>query len=142
MDIPQLQGKPPVTVVPIHGQPRNQTHHLPKNHMNGYYQLKQSDNGKFHFNLYSGNHQVILTSQMYADRSGAINGIKSVQTNGTSDANFERKQSTNDEPYFALKAANGQAIGRSQMYSSEAARDNGIKSVQTNAPSEDIREEK
>ncbi len=32
-----------------------------------------------------------------------------------------------------MKAKNGQIIGKSQMYNSEAARDNGIQSVITNA---------
>ncbi|MGA9250812.1 MAG: YegP family protein [Roseobacter sp.] len=35
---------------------------------------------------------------------------------------------------FNLKASNGQVIGTSEVYSSKAARDNGIASVQKNAP--------
>lgn len=35
--------------------------------------------------------------------------------------------------HFVLKAGNGQVIGTSEVYTSEAACENGIKSVQTNA---------
>jgi len=35
---------------------------------------------------------------------------------------------------FNLKASNGQVIGTSEPYSREAARENGIASVKSNAP--------
>ncbi len=103
--------------------------------MKGYYQLKQATNGKFQFSLHAGNHEIILMSQLYADKSGAEKGIESVRTNGPHEARFERKLSAKGEPYFSLKAANGQIIGTSEMYGSEASRDNGIRSVATNSPS-------
>ena len=37
------------------------------------------------------------------------------------------------EPYFVLKAGNGQVIGKSEMYSSKTAMENGISSVMKNA---------
>ena len=49
--------------------------------------------------------------------------------------------SSASQPYFVLKAANGQVIGTSEMYSSEAARDSGIASVQSNSPSTTVKEE-
>ena len=45
------------------------------------YDLKQSENGKWHFNLKAGNHQVIGSSQMYASEDSAKNGIASVMNN-------------------------------------------------------------
>ena len=45
------------------------------------YELKQSENGKWHFNLKAGNHQVIGTSQMYESEESAKNGIESVMSN-------------------------------------------------------------
>lgn len=45
------------------------------------FELKQSSSGKWMFNLKASNGQVIGTSQMYADQSGAKNGIQSVMTN-------------------------------------------------------------
>ena len=103
--------------------------------MKGYYELKKTDGGKFHFTLNAGNHEVILSSQLYAEKESAENGIESVRTNGTHDARYERKLSAKGEPYFSLKAANGQLIGSSEMYGSEASRDNGVRSVMNNCPS-------
>lgn len=48
---------------------------------NDRYERKEASNGKFHFNLKAANHQVIGSSQMYADKSGMENGIDSVKTN-------------------------------------------------------------
>lgn len=45
------------------------------------FELKQSSSGKWMFNLKASNGQVIGTSQMYTDQSGAKNGIQSVMTN-------------------------------------------------------------
>lgn len=100
--------------------------------MKGYYQLKTTEGGKIHFTLHAGNHEVILSSQLYADKGGAEIGIESTRTNGTHEARYERKLSAKGEPYFLLKAANGQIVGTSEMYGSEASRDNGIRSVVTN----------
>ncbi|MFC5051970.1 YegP family protein [Rubritalea spongiae] len=107
--------------------------------MNGYYELKEAAGGKFKFNLKAGNHEIILSSQLYTTKAAAQNGIESCQKNGTDDAKFERLTSKADQPYFRLKAGNGQIIGSSEMYSSEAARDNGIKSVQTNCATTTIK---
>lgn len=40
--------------------------------------------------------------------------------------------------HFNLKAANGEIIGRSEMYSSTAAMENGIASVKKNGPVAEI----
>lgn len=108
--------------------------------MNGYYELKVGKDGKFRFTLKAGNHQVVLASQGYADKRTALAGIASVQKNGLEDARFERKESAKQEPYFVLKATNGQIIGQSEMYSSVAACENGVKSVMANCASEVIKE--
>ncbi|GEN24805.1 YegP family protein [Halomonas cupida] len=100
--------------------------------MPGYYELKKTDADKYHFTLKSGNHQVILTSQQYKTRKSAENGIESCRKNSEIDERFERKAAKNGQPYFSLKASNGQIIGSSEMYNTEAARDKGIQSVKTN----------
>jgi len=48
------------------------------------YEKKVATNGKFHFNLKAGNHQVIGSSQMYASEQSRDKGIASVKTNGSS----------------------------------------------------------
>lgn len=103
--------------------------------MAGKYHLKAAVSGKFMFNLLTGNHQVILTSETYNDKAGAMNGIKSCQTHSQKDAMFERKLAKDDSPYFVLKAGNGQTIGKSEMYSGKSAMENDIKSVMTNGVS-------
>lgn len=100
--------------------------------MSGTFELKKSANGQFMFNLKAGNNQVILTSELYGDKTGAQNGIDSVKKHAGSDASYERKTSVKGEPYFVLKAANGQIIGKSEMYSSASAMEAGIASVKSN----------
>ncbi len=102
--------------------------------MAGKFVIGKRSNGDFQFVLKAGNGQVILASQGYADKSGAKNGIESVRKNSADDGRFERKTSSNDKPFFNLLAANGQVIGTSEMYESEASRENGIESVKKNAP--------
>ncbi len=101
--------------------------------MAGKFELKTAKNGKFHFNLKAGNGQIILSSEMYDTKAAAENGIASVKKNSTDDGRYERKTSAKGEPYFALKASNGQQIGKSEMYSSASSMENGINSVKTNA---------
>jgi uncharacterized protein len=103
--------------------------------MAGKFELKKSKNDKFYFSLLAGNGQNILQSEMYESKASAQNGIESVKKNASDDARYERMASTKGEPYFVLKAGNHQVIGTSQMYASEKARDNGIESCKTNAPS-------
>lgn len=103
------------------------------------YEIKTGKDGKVRFNLKATNGQIILSSEAYADKAGALGGIQSVQAHGGDDANFERKVSSANQPYFVLKAKNGQIIGQSEMYSAEAARDNGIESVKKNCSSTDVK---
>ncbi|MBF6594077.1 MAG: YegP family protein [Thermaceae bacterium] len=102
--------------------------------MAGKFVLKHSHNGEFMFNLHAGNGQAILTSQMYKTHESAINGIESVKKNSAIAAHFEKHTAKDGSPYFVLKAANGLEIGRSEMYSSSSAMENGIESVMHNAP--------
>ncbi len=102
------------------------------------YEINPTTNGKFMFNLKAENNQVILTSQVYEQKQSALAGIASVQANGGDAKNFEHLVSVAGEPYFVLKAQNGEIIGNSQMYSSRAAADVGVASVQANSGSTEI----
>jgi uncharacterized protein len=102
--------------------------------MAGKFELKKSKNDKYFFSLLAGNGQKILGSEMYETKASAANGIESVKKNAADDSRYERLVGKDGSPYFTLKAANGQVIGMSEMYSSTAARDNGIASCKTNAP--------
>lgn len=109
--------------------------------MSGKFVVSKRKNGEFQFVLVASNGQVILTSEGYTARDGCLNGIESVRKNSADDARYERKTAKDNSPYFVLKAANHQIIGNSQMYSSEAARDNGIDSVRRHAPEAKLVEE-
>lgn len=102
--------------------------------MAGKFEIKAGKTGKFRFNLKAGNGQIILTSEAYDTRKAAEGGIASVKKNAADDKRFERKTAKDGSPYFALKAGNGEPIGKSEMYKTVAAMENGIASVGKNAP--------
>lgn len=108
--------------------------------MAGSFELKKAKDGQFHFNLLSGNGQIILTSEMYKARKSAENGIASIQKNSGDASRFKKLEGKNGKFYFTLTAANSQVIGQSQMYATEASRDNGIESVMTNGSTETIKD--
>lgn len=93
---------------------------------------------EYRFRLKASNGQIILSGEGYKAKNGCQNGIASVKTNAKDDSNYERLESKSGQPYFNLKAANGQVIGTSETYSSTSAMENGIQSVKTNAPSAPI----
>lgn len=101
--------------------------------MSGKFELKKSANGQFYFNLKSSNGQIVLSSEMYKAKASAMNGIDSIQRNCKDDKCFTRSKATNGKPFFTLKAKNHQVIGKSQMYNSPKAMENGIESVKKNA---------
>lgn len=104
----------------------------------GKFVITTRKNGEFQFNLKAGNGQVILASEGYSSKASCLNGIESVKKNASDDGRFERKTSSNGKFYFNLKAGNGQVIGSSEMYESNASCENGIESVKKNAPGADV----
>jgi len=108
--------------------------------MAGWYEINRHKNGQYGFVLKAGNGEIILSSEQYTTKPASENGIASVQTNSAKDDRYERKTASNGNPYFNLKASNGQVIGTSEMYSSPTARDKGIESVKTNGSSTSIKD--
>ncbi|MEP0203566.1 MAG: YegP family protein [Halioglobus sp.] len=104
------------------------------------FDLKVTPSGKFMFNLKAGNGQIILTSELYESKGAAENGIESVRKNAGDDNRYERKESKKGDPYFSLKAGNGQSIGKSEMYSGNAGMENGIESVKKNGPTAQVKD--
>lgn len=94
-------------------------------------------NGEYQFSLKASNGQEILGSEGYTTKASCLNGIESVKKNAQDDNRFDRLTAKNGKSYFNLKASNGQIIGSSEMYESEASRENGIASVMKNAPEAD-----
>ncbi len=102
--------------------------------MAGKFEIYKDKAGETRFRLKAGNGQIILASEGYKKKASAQNGIESVRKNSAEDARFDRTKTKNGKWRFNLKAANGQVIGTSESYESEASRENGIASVKKNAP--------
>jgi uncharacterized protein YegP (UPF0339 family) len=102
--------------------------------MAGKFEIKVGKTGKFRFNLKASNGQIILSSEAYDSRSSATKGIASVKKNAQNDKRFERKTAKDGSSYFVMKAANGEPIGKSEMYKTTKAMESGIASVRKNAP--------
>ncbi|HSC83141.1 MAG TPA: YegP family protein [Pseudomonas sp.] len=98
------------------------------------FNLKKASNEQFHFNLLAGNGEIILSSEQYKAKQSALDGIESVRKNAQRAGAFEVKAAAGGKYHFVLKASNGQVIGQSQLYASEAGAVAGTESVQKNAP--------
>lgn len=101
------------------------------------YQIKKTINNQYRWVLKATNGETLITSETYTTKQNCLNGISSSKVS-VSDKNFERKSSTAGQPYFNQVANNYLVLGTSEMYSSIAARDNGIESVKRNAPTATI----
>jgi uncharacterized protein YegP (UPF0339 family) len=66
--------------------------------MAGKFVLARASNGKFHFNLLAGNGQIIATSQLYANKEAAENGIESVRTNAPGAIVEDKSEETAAKP--------------------------------------------
>lgn len=106
----------------------------------GKFVISTRKNGEFQFNLKAGNGQTILGSEGYKTKAACENGIESVRKNSQDETRFDKLEAKSGQPYFNLKAGNGQVIGNSEMYESIASRDNGIASVMKNAPDATVEE--
>lgn len=102
------------------------------------YILKKSTNFQFVWVLYAVNGYVILpSSETYASKQGALNGIASSKRN-IADSNFLRKKASTLQPYFLQVAGNGEPLGKSEMYNTNQACENGIIAVKRDAPIAEI----
>ncbi len=105
-----------------------------------HFEVHKSSNAKFYWSLHADNDQKILASEMYSTKQAALSGINSVKTNSANDARYDRRIAKNGQPYFVLKAANGEVIGTSEQYSSNEAMEGGIRSVKSVGPSAPIQD--
>jgi len=107
----------------------------------GNFVINRAASGDHYFNLKADNSQIILTSQMYKSKPTCFSDIDLVRNNCNDDSKYERKLSANKKHYFVLKAFDGHIIGNSEMYSSRAGMENGIKSVKKNGINTNVVEE-
>ena len=91
--------------------------------------------GRFHFNVFAKNGQIVLSSESYTTDAAAFNGAFAVQQDGQNAANYTIKQNTAGGYYFTLTALNGQVIGVSQQYTARASAQSAITSMVALLPS-------
>ncbi|MEO6777691.1 MAG: YegP family protein [Kofleriaceae bacterium] len=85
----------------------------------GKFDLWQANDG-WHFHLAAGNGAILLTSEAYASRTSAINGILSVETNGVDHAQYSLEQASNGGYLLHLVAGNHEIISFSQIYTTKS----------------------
>ena len=105
------------------------------------FHLKKAKDGQFHFNLHAANGEIIRTSELYKAKDSALGGIESVRKNSQRDGAFEVKPANNGKFHFVLKATNGQVVGQSQLYASQANAEAGVQSVKRAAPEAGLSDE-
>lgn len=107
------------------------------------YDIKQAASGQWFFSLRAGNNHVIGSSQMYATKSSAQRGTRTVASllklgSGevvTPAPKVERIEifvGEDRQTYFRLRSGNGEIMLGSQGYSSKSAATKGIASVKHN----------
>jgi uncharacterized protein YegP (UPF0339 family) len=79
-----------------------------------------STDGQWFFHLVAGNGNVLLSSEGYTDRLGALNGMISVLDNGAYSSRYAAVKGTNGKWHLTLKAANGEIIATTQQYSTKS----------------------
>jgi uncharacterized protein YegP (UPF0339 family) len=105
--------------------------------MAGYFKIETRPDGQFMFNLKAGA-EVILTSEAYTTKAACMNGIESVKKNASDESRYRRTTTPDGKFRFALDAANGQAIGGSAYFETEAERDADIDAVMKSAPDAEV----
>jgi uncharacterized protein YegP (UPF0339 family) len=106
------------------------------------YQLLQSADGQWYFNLLAGNYQVIGSSELYATKANAERGLATVlglvkaaaQAAAPPVARFQVFQGLDGQYYFHLRAENGAIVLQSQGYTRRSSALSGTSSVRTNGP--------
>jgi uncharacterized protein YegP (UPF0339 family) len=76
--------------------------------------------GQHYFDLIAGNGENVLRSEGYTSKSAAEKGVQAVVNAGVSSKNFVVLAAKNGEYYFNLKAANGEIVGTSELYSTKS----------------------
>jgi len=106
--------------------------------MTAKFEIQVAKDGEFFFHLKGDAGDILLSSEMYKAKASAQKGIASVKANSAIERHFERKSSAKAQPYYVLKAGNGEVIGQSKMFHSSAEMEQGIAAVRTGAPNADV----
>ena len=77
------------------------------------------------------NGEIVLSSETYDTEAAAWNGAFSAQGAAASTEAFRIETATDGAYYFTLRAANGEVVGVSEMYTSIASAASGLESVRS-----------
>lgn len=91
-----------------------------------YFEVFPGADGEYRFHFTGGNHEIVLSSEGYERRVGALNGVLSVLHNGGFRDSYEIREASDGQHYFVLRAANGEIIGMSELYGSRSGADAGV----------------
>ncbi len=100
-----------------------------------YRAFRRKKDNLFYFQFLSEENDVILNSQSYSDKEVCFNGIRSVISNAGNESRYEKSIDGDSKHFFILKAENGQEIGRSIKYETEADVDKAIANFIEEGPS-------
>jgi uncharacterized protein len=102
--------------------------------MNGKYTVNLVGTSEFHWSLKARDSQTMLSSKIYAEKSGAETGIEACRINSVNDARYERLTARDTRHYFVLKSEDGEIIGTSETYPTAIALEKGIASCKASGP--------
>jgi uncharacterized protein len=91
------------------------------------FELFTGEDGNVYFHLRAGNGEILLSSEAYAAKAGAKNGIDSVKENGKSRDAFEVFEAADGRFGVRLVAANGEVIARGESYATKSSAPRAVK---------------
>jgi len=95
----------------------------------------------FSFSFINAEGQAMVKSENYKAKKSALGGIESVKKNCVNDDRYEMKESKNGKFYFNVKASNGQIVGTSMLFATEADRGSAIVQLKTEGPGASVEEQ-
>jgi uncharacterized protein YegP (UPF0339 family) len=98
-------------------------------------EVEAGQSGKFHFNFFARNGQIVASSETYESEAAAFNGAFAVQTEGVKDSAYTIKENASGGFYFTVQALNGQVVGMSQQYTTRASAVDGVAALKAVLPS-------
>lgn len=94
-------------------------------------ELTKENGSGYRFRVTSESGHILLNSILFSDAIMAKNVAKELPRIIAAQNVFERKTNHEGKFLFNLKNTNAEIIGQSQLYSSEAGMENGIKNLKT-----------
>jgi len=92
-------------------------------------EIRKDASNDYSFVLKAESGQALLNSVAYANKNQAEEVVSSLQTIQKSRKTIERKTNHSGKFLFSLKNNDGELIGNSLLYGSEAGMENGIKNL-------------